>query len=375
MFVLVAFYFGWFFPFDSDLYMHYVSCLRYFVGLSWSEILEDPRVFYLGTEMYHVILKYLVSRVTDNPHFFGGVCCGIYAAFFIFFFRQLKTFYLRKQNFLNLTLLLVVVLTVEFRWFQGVRYWPGVFVFLGFYLKFVNSKNYLYLLGCLIAPFFHITLLTLIGGLALDYLLKFTGKYVRLALFGLSLFVRSLNVDFVPWLLKIGFLKGYLKLALFNQDIRANDLQKAEEYRELHNFYYAIRPYFGILIGLIVLFFFYMKKATDNKDHVKVLTMALTMFTIANFGYGDIIFYDRFNKVATLIFFVYLYMASVDHWPRLRGIQFPLAIPVAILAFYFALTVMVELRANLYDPNLVFGNFFRQGADMFKQWGKGWIFV
>ena len=103
---------------------------------------------------------------------------------------------------------------------------------------------------------------------------------------------------------------------------------------------------------------------------MKVFTLALTMFTIANFGYGDIIFYDRFTKVATLLFFVYLYLVSVDQWVRLRSIRLPIAIMASVVAFYFALTVMVELRAHLYDPELVFGNMFIKGIDSFKDWGQ-----
>lgn len=362
-FVFFAFYFGYFYPFDFDINNHYNDYLN-FVGRSLEAIYADPDVYRYGTEPYHIILKYVLSRFSDSPNYFGGCVCAIYTALFIFFFRQFKAYYSHKQTFLNIALLLVVVLTVEFRWFQGVRFWPGIFYFAGFYLKYINTKNKLYLLLASLCPLFHLTLLTLDAVIILDYVMSKMPNFFRWVLFMLSIFVRSLNIDFVPFLLRLEFLHDYLKLAIINSEIRANDLMRIEEFRANANIYYTMRPYLGIVIGIIVLISFCRLKALTSSVHMKVLTFAFTLFTVANFGYGDIMFYERFTKCAILMFFSYLYIVSVTQSKQVERSSLILAILTCVVAFYFALTVLVEQRNYLFSATLIFGNFLNYGRDI-----------
>ena len=154
-FVFFAIYLGYYMGFVYDLMRHYQDIPMYYTGRDWSEIVSDFRVYYLGSDYYHIIVKFIVSRFTDSRQIFGAVASGLYATAFIFFFRQFKVFYKEKNTLLSTMLLLCVCTVVEFFWYQGFRFWTGAYVFMGFYLKYLNTKNRIYAFLTLVSVFFH----------------------------------------------------------------------------------------------------------------------------------------------------------------------------------------------------------------------------
>ena len=106
-FVLFAFYFGWQLDtsFSFDLGNHYYSFTQCFVNRSLSQIISNPFVYGIGKEPYHIIFKFLVAQISSNSHFFAACAAAIYAIIFLYFFRQLSSFYQNRQLQIQLLIL------------------------------------------------------------------------------------------------------------------------------------------------------------------------------------------------------------------------------------------------------------------------------
>ena len=92
-----------------------------------------------------------------------------------------------------------------------------------------------------------------------------------------------------------------------------------------------------------------------------LFTMFLTGYTISNFGYGDIIFFDRFMKVSVLMLYTYLFIVITKNYHMVSGYNIIFMIVVFIPLLYSILTPLVSQRALLYHIDLFFGNFFTTG--------------
>lgn len=357
-FICFAIYLGYYMGFVYDLMRHYQDIPMLYVGRDWDEIINDIRVYMLGSDYYHICIKYILSRFTESRQIFGAVASGLYATAFIFFFRQFRQYYRDKLPLFCLVLLLCVTTVVEFFWYQGFRFWIGVYVFMGFYIKFINTKNYWYILGTFAALFFHFSLVVLLMAMFLNKLLSFTSKYVRWALVLLSLFVKSLNIDFVPLMLRLIPWTNGLGIALTDEKIRANTLEHMAEMRELGNSVYLNRMPLMIFLGLMLMIFMRKLKISFDSHFGKMFYYAVTLYTIANFGYGDITFYTRFLQASVLMLYSYLFIVCVQNKDVLSRYGMQLLVIALIPLFYSLAIAFVQIRAYFFHPELIFGNFF-----------------
>lgn len=357
-FILFAIYLGYHMGFVYDLMRHYQDIPMLYIGRDWNEIIMDFRVYYLGSDYYHIIVKYIVSRFTDSRQVFGAVASGLYATSFIFFFRQFKSFYKENISLFSIMLLLCVSTVVEFFWYQGFRFWIGVYIFMGFYLRYLNSRKWYYLLATMSVVFFHFTLMVLVGAAILNWLLSLTSKYLRLVLVGFSLFIKSLNIDFVPLMLRYIPWTNSLGIALTDEKIRGNTLEHMAEMREMGNVIYNNRMGFLILVGLFFMFIWKRLKVPFDKQYDKLFYYAVTMFTIANFGYGDITFYTRFLQAAVLAFYSYLFIISVKYKNYTKNWNLTLFFIACIPFIYSLASAFAQIRAYFFHYELLFGNMF-----------------
>lgn len=358
-FVVFAFYIGYHLGFVHDLMNHYRDMMELYANRSVSEIFADERIFLLGEDLYHVIFKLVVSRISHTTQFFGGMACAVYAAFFIFFFRQLRVFYdNNKLSILSALLLFSITLVVEFYWYQGLRFRTGLFYFAAVYLKYVNTKNRIHLLGLLITPFFHFTLIMLVATVFLDRLLRVTGIAGRIFLLFISIIVRLQDIDFVPLMLKYIPFTQNLSIAVTDERIRNDWRNHMANVRENGNMFYRHRNDVLLFGGLVILYFLYRYKAHKDPRYNMLITFALTLFTVANFGYGDMTFYDRFYQAAILIFYSYLFAMSVIHADHLKRNVPLISIFVLPPLLYALATQLVEQRSFIFHLDFIFGNFF-----------------
>ncbi len=360
-FVVFAFYFGYFCHFFFDESYHYKEFMNYYVGFSFSEIMQNPLVFVHGHDYFHVLVKFIVSRFTESHNVFGGVFCAIHAGFLVFFLRQLKQFYLTKTTKTSVLILITVCVVFEFYWYSTLRFNTATFFFAAFYLKWVMHKNPLYLVLAAMAPLFHYSFLAVDGAIMLELSFRyvFKHKYFRYAFLGLSLFIRSLNIDFVPLLLRhIEWMRKNMSYAIINENTRANVLSVQQTLRESGNWVYNFRPYLLLILGLGSLWLFRHWGLPKDTRYIGIFYMFLTLFSVANFGYGDMFFYDRMFQVSLLLLWAYVFIMSVKYYSMSNRGNLLLFCILLLPTIFFVITPFVQFRNSVLNPELIFGNFF-----------------
>lgn len=358
-FLVFAFYFGFYTRHFYDESVHFYEMQIYYVGHGFDEILNNPLVFSHGHELYHFVLKYLISRVSDSQQFFGGVVCAMHFALFLFFFRQLKSFFSTRLSLSSGMMLIIFCLVVEFWWYSNVRFCAAAFYFGGFYLKYCNTKNPLYLYLSLLCPLFHFTFIAIDGAVLLNYILSKFHKSIRYCLLALALFVRSLNFDFVPFLLKhVAWLRNNMSYAIVNTETRQGVLKYMKDFRQNGNIVYNSRPYLMLLLGLFIVFVFNRLNVKKDEQYDILFYMFLTILTIANFGYGDMFFYNRMLMVSMLFLWAYVFIMSVKYKDNLSNANLFLSFVMLFPLIFFFITPLIQFRSAVFQPELWFGNFF-----------------
>ncbi|MBR1881927.1 MAG: hypothetical protein IJ808_02760 [Muribaculaceae bacterium] len=357
--ILFAYYFGYYCGFVFDLMTHYRDIKLIYYGRTLTEILNDPRAYFLGQDFFHIAIKYAVSRFSDSAQVFGGVVAACYASVFLFFFRQFSRYYKDKLPLLCGVLLLCVVCVVEYYWYQGVRFWTGLFFFAGCYIRFVNTRKTIYFILSLLCPVFHYSLYTLVAAAIVNQLLMLFHPFFRYLFLGFSLFIRTLGLDFVPFILKKFSWLGFMNISLTDIRIRENVVRHMSEYRASASFTYLHRNDVLLAFGLIIMGFFYRNKLTVKSSGVAILFyMALTLFTFANIGYTDMTFYDRFYKAAVLLLYSYIFISAATNYDKISKNSLFLSI-IALAPLVFALaTAIVAQRDFLFHKELLLGNLF-----------------
>ena len=373
--IVFAYYFGSHMWLGNDATDHYVEMKLYYWGYSYSEIRNNPIAFLHSPEPYCFILKYIVSRFTDSYAVFGGVICAIYMILQIGFLTSLKRYYANGLSFFAGLLLIAVFTVVQFSWFQGVRFWPGVFWFMTFIVRYAHTRRWYHLALACMCPLIHYSLAVLPIAVGLNYLLMRCGSRLHVIIFLASFFIRLLHIDFLPYILEhipvLDVFFGNLgagtidrdAFVLFMENVRADD-----------NPVYSIRSEAIAGFLVVLLGFLRLKKVVFSKNFQYAIAMAMTIGTIANIEYVDITFYDRFFKLAVLFFALSVFIVVAENQQILRGRSIELIALAGVLVFFEIITHVVAMRIAYLHPELWFGNFFMDwhgglDADRMSIWG------
>lgn len=354
--VIFAFYFGMHFYLANDITIHYIRMRMYYCDKSFVQILSNPDALGNGLDYYHIILKYVISRFSESREVFAAINCALYAGMFLFFFNQFKEFY---KKFLPVScgiFLLCIVFTVEFYWYQGVRFWIGAFYFAGFYLRYVNTEKKIYLflsVGCI---FFHYTLVNLLPILIANWLMSKIWVWFRVILLGISFIYRVINVDFMGWAIKHipGLDLGRRTVSYIHEDM----LNRTAKLREEANLFYSYRSELMIFFGVLILMIFWSRRVVFSKKYLQIFFFAMTIYTVVNFAYAELIFYDRFIKIGVLMLYTFLFITACQNYDKFKGVSLIIMILTFIPMFYAMLTQIIEMRSHLSHSELWFGNFF-----------------
>lgn len=354
--LIFAFYFGMHFYLANDISMHYINMRMYYTNKSWMQVVSSPGALGNSLDYYHIVMKYLISRVTQSREIFAAINCTLYSAMFLFFFNQFREFY---KKFLPVScgiLLLCVVFTVEFYWYQGIRFWIGVFYFAGFYLKFINTGKKRYLLFSALCVFFHYTLVNLLLILIANWILSKMWVWIRVILLGLSFFFRVASIDFMGWIIKNipGLDLGARTVSYIHEDM----IKRMRELRENANLFYAYRTDLMIIFGILILMILWSRRVVFNPKYLQLFFFAITIYTAVNFAYAELIFYDRFSKIAVLMFYSFLFITAYQNYEKIKGVSLIIMILAFIPMAYAILTPIVEMRNHMFFNELWFGNFF-----------------
>ncbi len=357
--IVFALYFGMLMGMGNDLSNHYLNMQMYYTHHDIKQILQNPLIYNIGHDYFHVIVKIILSRFAVSPYIFGGVFAAIYAWIFLFFFRQFSRFY---EKFVPIScgiIMLAMIMVIQFYWYQGVRFWFGVFFFAGFYMKYVNTGkkiNLLYSFGCV---FFHFSLYALILATVLNWVLDKFWVYIRFILLGFSFTIRFVNANLLSWFFEsIPFFNSIVGESRTSEYTYSSILKHSASYREIANPYYYYRQDVLLISGLLLLMLMWSRKVVFTKQNLTLLFFFMTLYTIANFGYSDISFYTRFYKASLIFFYAFLFVLSFENYEKIKGISLIIIIVALVPLLYEIATVVVEQRNNLLNKELFFGNFF-----------------
>lgn len=356
--IVFAFYFGSHIGLGWDLSHHYVDMREYYFNRSVSEILNNPLIYVAGPDYFHVALKIVLSRFHANPALFGGVMASIYAALFLNFFREFRSYYLKKMPVLCGLFLLCVVFIVQYYWYYGVRYYPGFFFFAGFYMRYVNTHKYRYILISFLCVLFHFALSILPIAVLANWLLKKIGSWSRILLLSTSLIYRTVAEDFVPLLIKYFPNLPFLRISVTNTNIRREVLDRMIDIRTSGNYFYLYRDTLILVFGFFILIYLWYKKADFRSKFTVLFGLFLTLFSFANFGYADLTFSDRVLKISLVFFYAFLFTVVYDNYHLFVAKRLTILILVLIPLLYSIVSQLVEQREYLFHLDLILGNFF-----------------
>lgn len=359
IFILFSFYFGWYYEPQLDLLTHYEH-FKQITGKSLIEQWTDATTLKLGKEAYPVLFKYFIGFITDSPNFFSASACAVYTSLFVFgVILPLRPLYIQKMSFPAWLLFLAVIFTVEFYWFLGFRFWSGVFVFMGFYLRYINSGNIKYLLLSSLCICFHYSLLTLFLAALLNQLLQGKPKFYYIILI-ISFIIRYAKIGLIWIISQFSIFDNFIKDTNRDQRIIESVSVLTEQIREQGNQFYLWRETICIIGALAAIYILYKKTGTGFLHrNIKLWGLFILLLSLANFGFTSLTFYDRFFKIAVLILYVFAYMWIMDVQHQLSPSSQRLIVIVSILPVLYSIaTPIVEARNTLFQLQLWFSNLF-----------------
>lgn len=353
-FIYFAFYFGWFYQPQMDLLTHYHNFLS-LKNMTFEEFIQNPRTIHIGKEPYHIFFKYIISLISFSPNVFSSIACGIYAIFFCCFLNTLSYIRTYKLSQLQLIVFLGIIVTVEFYWFLGLRFWSGVFIFAIFAINYFKTKERKYLFLVFLSVLLHSSLFALCSAFILGIAIN---KWKKIQYFFLlvSIAIRFLGESLIFSIMKIGIFSPFVKSYLRQDSIIKSINNVSVYYKEHGNIVYQNRS--NLLFFVVcVLFVFLWKSDKKILDYNrKFRSFIIILFSITNIGYAFNTYYNRFYKIAILMSFVYLFLYLRDNdIYRKRSVFLPLFLLPLIL---FALVIsIVEYRVFFFSTDVWFNSY------------------
>lgn len=350
-FICFAFFFGYQIDCLLDLEMHYNNFISYYPGNNLSQILTNPNIYLIGTEPYHIIFKYAVSKISTDSHFFAGCAAAIYAIMFLFFFKQYQQFYKRKLVAIQFLALCGMIFTVEFYWYFGLRYWTGAFFFLGFYSKYILSGKKKYLYFSFLACLFHFAHFLLIATYIFDLILKKFRK-TKIVLLIISFCVRFSNLNIYIILNHLPFVNKFIKPHYFEESIQDSLTDSSNFMRESGNIIYQNRSNILFSIIIIILYFLWRKnKQIFKTEYPQLFSFIISYLIITNIGYSDLTFYERNFKFIILMSFSYLFLTLNNKRNIWINKKILLIATFFLIILFSFLTAVVQSRGyTLVEP-------------------------
>lgn len=171
-------------------------------SITLSQILGQYQIDAHTMDLYQPLMTYFVSRYTDNGH----VLFAAFAVVFGFFYSR-NIWYILEQlpgkRLGNLFILVTLYFLISpITNINGVRMWTALHVFVYGMMPYILKRDKSKLLWVIFAPLFHFSFLY-VSIFALVYFLlpyrlktrSYTFLIIAYALFLVSLFVNSLNLD------------------------------------------------------------------------------------------------------------------------------------------------------------------------------------
>ncbi|NDI97581.1 hypothetical protein GWA97_00645 [Flavobacterium sp. LaA7.5] len=288
------------------------------------------------------LLKFLVSRVTDNPDVFYGVLGFLFGYFFsrnIFF---LINFYNVKLSAYSILFIFMFAFVAPPWEINSFRFWFATHIFLYGCFKLFSGKSKMSYLYILITPFIHFGY---IFAIILFAIYKLIGNRIKLyfILFIASIFLNEINLQSIKALIpetSIGALdkktSGYTSEGYIEE--------RAETASQL-NWYVGLKSKPVKYVTMLVVIFIYFKyrKRLIESELLSIFCIALFIFSLSYLLMNSVPVFGRYNRLGQLFLYGFLFLFFIkykdDNITWYKNI-FPFHIAAA------ALFILVDIRSS-----------------------------
>ena len=354
--IAFAFYFGYQVGPILDLLNHYNNYLT-FGNRSLPDLFTDPLVLISGQEPYHILFKFALASIDASDRLFSAFAAAVYAVAFLVFFRQLKPFYIDRMTKMQMAAMILMVVSIDFYWYVGLRFWTGAFLMLAVYMRYVVKGQKTMLLLLPIGILFHYVLILPVVLLYLTLLLK-NRNMLLLILVGVSYVFKYIEYGFLNYAGKIPFVNAAFRDKLQAEATVRALKEQANFFRSDGNFIYQHRTdliFFSVVLILLNLFF----RNRNLLRYFPQLFAAVCITLIAtNLGYSEYVFYTRMYKLVALLISLYLFLLLST--PEIRKLRFNVVTNMFLLgvALFSLLISLVQIRSSVFNVELWLGNYF-----------------
>ena len=321
------------------------------VNYSINALTRTPDIFGLS-------LSFIISRFTDNPRWFWAFLSLIYTFLILKFFDKIyyETYWV-KNSLVQKTFLVGLAFIVPFYvGVSGVRFWPALFLFTIYALKFSHHKKLKYLIFAAMSVLIHYSFIVPFMLLIISMLIpKKRIIYRILIIGGLFIFATSTITS------SLNIIKNVSSKFEGTSIEDSTDSYTSEEVIEdkndrvsNSNWYVSLRVdamlYFLILLGVIDALGLFRFKENQFLRTTYPLVLTFLILTIVTMDLASI---SRFRYV--------FFLLILSRYVALVGLQ-PLNNSLKLISYLFlpilTLYIIVSLRAGFYfvDPILLISN-------------------
>ncbi|KAF2519769.1 hypothetical protein E0W68_00625 [Flavobacterium salilacus subsp. salilacus] len=254
------------------------------------------------------LLKFLVSRVTDDPNIFYGVLGCLFGYFYSRNIRFILSYYNLKINKYSAIFLFMFAITIPMWEINSFRFWLAahIFVLAGFKILF-HKKNIAYL-AIFITPFIHFSFVFVI---ILFFIYKLIGNKITIHFIILmsSIFLGQFNITkSVQSVLPTTSIEslddkttGYTSEGYIED--RAESSQSLNWYAK-----YRSLPVKYLTFLILAIIFFKHKDEITQSDLLPLFCAGLFIFSISFTIMSSVPVFGRYNRIGQMFIYAFLFL-------------------------------------------------------------------
>jgi hypothetical protein len=332
----------------------------YLVGHTFSEdklIVYNETVVNSKPDFYALSVQFFVSRFTDNFRWFFGFISFFYTLFFLKFLYEARLLAGHKQHRIwRLVFGTLMVIVPFYVGVTGIRFWTALFLFMWFLLKFIRTKNLLYLFIAACSIFIHYTFMFPVAILFIYRFLNLSKTILKvLVIVSLAIFTITSTTGLLNYASEALtlFEDSSVKDAADSYTNEDELAVRSEAYQKT-NWYVRGREnaILFLFIGIFLIEFFgvYKWRTDERIDSWYSLYVLFFCILLISMGLGSL---ARFKYVFYLLCLVrLLVIVGINPYNNKMKLLYRVMLPIMLLHFF------VSCRAGFYyiDPLLFVGN-------------------
>lgn len=309
-------------------------------------------------DVYALISTFIIGRFTENPRWFWAVISVIYTYLILNFINTIANeTNIYKNSFIQKVFLFGLILVIPFYYgVTGVRFWPALFIFLTYSLKYMSTKKLKFIFLTALSILFHYSFILPFIIFLIATIIPNNRSIFRMLLIG-SIFISVVSSVSSSLSIIKSATAPFEETSIDDSTKSYTDDEIVESRKQQSsnvNWYVNLRNlsilYFLIILGVLDVFGFFGFK--ENRFLIITYPLLIVFFilTLLTMGLGSI---ARFR----FIFYILIlsrYFILIGIQPNDKRLNTIALLFMPILIFY----TIIVFRAGFYtvDPLLLVNN-------------------